>query len=63
MYGSILGDTMYGVISIEKPKKKMKLSDVFILGKKKSQVKNKNKKETKRNGKDTAKNSRDKPKA
>lgn len=64
MYGYNLGDAMYGIIGMEKPsKKKLKLSDVFIMDKKKSQVKNKNKKETKQNGKDTSKNTRGKPKA
>jgi len=64
MYGSNLGDAMYGIVGTEKPtKKKMKLSDVFIMDKKKSQVKNKKKKETTQNGKDTSKNTRGKPKA
>jgi hypothetical protein len=64
MYGSYLGDNMFGIIGIEKPsKKKMKLSDIFVMDKKKSQVKNKNQKEITQHGKDTAKNTRGKPKA
>ena len=52
----------------EKPVKKLKLSDVFVMDKKISQVKNKTpsaKKETKQkqNGKDTRKNHGEKPKA
>lgn len=52
-------------MTTEKPQKKMKLSDVFVIDKKKSQVKNKTpttKKETKQNGNDITKNTTTKPK-
>jgi hypothetical protein len=62
MYGSSGVTMMYGVMMEEPPKKKMKMTDVFEMDKKKSQVKNKTKKETKQNGKDITKNTRGKPK-
>ena len=66
MYGSTSMTMMYGVMMEDPPKKKMKISDVFVIktkDKKKSQVKNKIKKETTENGKDSTKNTRRKPKA